>query len=60
MSVLKINLLINGFTNNDEKTILSVSKNNSFFQGFKAKVGSESMNNSLSIEYKKITTLQGC
>ena len=39
--------------NNEGKTILSVSKNNPFFQGFKAKVGSESMNNFLSIEYKK-------
>ena len=36
-----------------EKTILSVSKNAGFFEGFKAKVESQSMKGFLSDEYRK-------
>ena len=41
-----------------EKTILSISKNAGFFEGFKAKVGSASMRGFLSQEYRKTLILR--
>jgi len=41
-----------------EKTVLSVSKNAGFFEGFKAKVGSISMRGFLSPEYRKTLVMR--
>jgi hypothetical protein len=41
-----------------EKTVLSVSKNTGFFEGFKAKVSSISMRSFLSSEYRKTLVIR--